>query len=186
MEDEQIVELYLRRDERALRETELKYGARILSLCQNILSSRQDAEDAQNDTWLQTWNSIPPHEPRNYFFAFLCRVARHICLDKYRYERREKRSVPYVELTQEMEECIPAPDDVESRLDDMAIKEALDGFLSSLDETKRAIFLRRYWYMDSVSSIAARFGARQGKIKMILLRTRNELKAYLKKEGIDL
>ena len=186
MEDERIVELYLRRDEEAIARTDEKYGRRVLSLCESILLDRPDAEEAQNDTYLEAWNSIPPHEPRSYLFAFLARIARHICLDRCKYRRREKRNAHYLELTSEMEECIPSPDDLDARLDDMAIKKALDGFLSSLEEGKREIFLRRYWYCDPISSISARMGVKEGKIKMILLRTRESLRAYLQKEGIEL
>lgn len=186
MEDERIVDLYLARDEDAIRETDLKYGKKLFFFCKKILTEERDAEETKNDVYFETWNTIPPHEPRNYFYAFILRIARHKCLDRCKYRSRKGRVAAYAELSAEMEECIPSPDDLDAKLDDLAIKNALDGFIESLDREKRYVFIRRYWYLDPVPTIAGQLGVREGKIRMILLRTRERLRAYLKKEGIEL
>lgn len=183
MEDNEIVELYMLRNETAIKHTSEKYGIRLRSLANSIVNDVQTAEECENDTYMEAWNTIPPHEPRNYLFAFLARITRHISLDICRSRNRLKRSAFVCELSAEMEECIPAPDDVECRIDDMALREAINGFLSTLDEEKRNIFIRRYWYLDSVASISKRFVLSESKVKTMLFRCRNELRRYLEKEG---
>ena len=183
MEDNEIVELYMLRNETAIKHTSEKYGIRLRSLANSIVNDVQTAEECENDTYMEAWNTIPPHEPRNYLYAFLARIIRHISLDICRSRNRLKRSAFVCELSAEMEECIPAPDDVECRIDDMALREAINGFLSTLDEEKRNIFIRRYWYLDSVASISKRFVLSESKVKTMLFRCRNELRKYLEKEG---
>lgn len=186
MEDDQIIDLYLCRDETALRHTSEKYGTRLRSLAMGILNDSQSAEECENDTYMETWNSIPPHEPRTYLYAFLARIARHISIDCCRKQRRLKRSAFISELSAEMEQCLPSPDDVESRMDDIALKDALDRFIASLPAEKRNVFLRRYWYLDSISAISGQFGLSESKVKTMLFRTRNQLRAYLEKGGYTL
>lgn len=183
MEDNEIVELYMLRNETAIKHTSEKYGIRLRSLANSIVNDVQTAEECENDTYMEAWNTIPPHEPRNYLFAFLARITRHISLDICRSRNRLKRSAFVCELSAEMEECIPAPDDVECRIDDMALREAINGFLSTLDEEKRNIFIRRYWYLDSVASISKRFVLSESKVKTMLYRCRNQLRKYLEREG---
>lgn len=183
MEDSKIIDLYLGRDEAALRHTSEKYGNRLRSLAYGIINDLQTAEECENDTYMEAWNAIPPHEPRDYLYAFLARITRHISLNCCRNRSRLKRSAFIYELSAEMEQCIPAPDDVESRVDDMALAEAINGFLGTLSQEKRDIFIRRYWYLDSIARIAGRFSLSESKVKTTLFRCRNQLRAYLEKEG---
>ena len=186
MDDDRIIELYLLRDETAISQTSEKYGSRLRSLAYGIINDRQTAEECENDTYMEAWNTIPPHEPRSYLYAFLARITRHISLNCCRHRTRLKRSAFLCELSAEMEECIPAPDDVECRINDMAFREALNGFLRTLDEEKRTIFLRRYWYLDSIADVSKRYALSQSKVKSMLFRMRSQLKSYFEQEGYDL
>ena len=183
MEDNKIVEQYLLRDETALKMTSEKFGNRLRSLAYGIVSDRQTAEECENDTYMEAWNRIPPHEPRSYLYAFLARITRHISLNRCRESRRLKRSAYICELSAEMEQCIPSPDDTECRIDDIALGEAINGFLCMLDEEKRNIFIRRYWYLDSIADISIRFALSESKVKTTLCRCRNRLREHLEKEG---
>ena len=183
MDDNKIVELYLLRDETAIKLTSEKYGNRLRSLAYGIINDREIAEECENDTYMEAWNTIPPHEPRGYLYAFLARITRHISLNICRDRSRLKRSAFICELSAEMEQCIPAPDDTQCRIDDMAISEAINGFLGALDEDKRNIFIRRYWYLDSIADISKRFALSESKVKTTLFRCRNQLREHLEKEG---
>lgn len=184
MEDSSIVDLYLARDERAIRETDEKYGKKLLALSRRITESAQDAEECVSDTYLDAWNRIPPHEPRAYFFAFLARIARAASIDRLRKSARQKRAAHVEGLSLELENCIAAPDDFACRADDREIADALNGFLASLAPETRQMFLRRYWYADSIRDIARRFGCTEGKVKTVLFRARSVLRGYLDERGI--
>lgn len=186
MEDDRIVELYLRRDETAVERTAEKFGKRLRALAYGIVSDRQTAEECENDTYMEAWNAIPPHEPRDYLYAFLARITRHIALNCCRDRSRLKRSALICELSTELEQCIPAPDDMECRLDDLALRDALNSFLGMLGEEKRNMFLRRYWYLDSISDISQRFACSESKVKTTLFRCRNQLWEHLEQEGYTL
>ena len=186
LDDDKIIELYLLRDETAINRTSEKYGSRLRSLAYGIINDRQTAEECENDTYMEAWSTIPPHEPRSYLYAFLARITRHISLNCCRDRARLKRSAYLCELSAEMEECIPAPDDVECRIDDMALSEALNGFLRTLDEEKRNVFIRRYWYLDSIADVSKRYALSQSKVKSMLFRMRSQLKSYFEQEGYDL
>lgn len=183
MDDSEIVALYLGRDEEAVRQTAEKYGSRLRSLAYGIVCDRQTAEECENDTYMEAWNTIPPHEPESYLYAFLARIIRHISLNCCRNRSRLKRSALILELDAELEQCIPAPDDVECRIDDMTLREAINRFLGALGEEKRNIFIRRYWYLDSIADISGRFGMSGSKVKTTLFRCRSQLREHLKKEG---
>ena len=183
MDDNRIVELYLLRDETAIKQTTEKYGSRLRSLAYGIVKDQQTAEECENDTYMKAWNTIPPHEPRSYLYAFLARITRHISLNCCRDRSRLKRSAFISELSAEMEQCIPAPDDSSCRMDDLALRTAINDFLGKLDEEKRNMFVRRYWFLDSVADIAKRYGISESKVKTTLFRCRNRLREYLIKEG---
>lgn len=183
LDDNEIVALYLLRNEMAIERTAEKFGSRLVALAYGIVRDRQTAEECENDTYMEAWNTIPPHEPRSYLYAFLARITRHIALNCCRARSRLKRSALLCELSTEMEQCIPAPDDIECRVDDMALSEALNGFLSTLGEEKRNIFVRRYWYLDSIADISERFALSESKVKTTLFRCRNRLREHLEKEG---
>ena len=183
MEDKKIVELYLRRDESAIARTAEKYGTRLRSFAYGIVADQQTAEECENDTYLTAWNSIPPNEPRSYFYPFLARILRNLSLSRCRERSALKRSAHVEELSREMEQCIPAQDDLQCRLDELVLKQAINGFLRTLSDDKRNLFVRRYWYLDSVELIANRYGLSKSKVKTTLFRVRNGLREYLIKEG---
>lgn len=186
MDDNKIVDLYLMRDESAIKQTAEKYGNTLRRIAYNVVGDIQTAEECENDTYLQVWKLIPPHEPRNYLLAFCARITRHIALDFCKEKHRQKRSALICELSQEMEQCIPSSFNTEDHLNSAALSSLIDKFIDSLDQEKRIIFVRRYWLMDSVSSISRDFGISQSKVKSILFRSRNQLREYLEKEGYNL
>lgn len=186
MEDAQIVELYLNRQESAIEQTAEKYGTRLRALSLGIVGDLQTAEECENDTYMEAWNRIPPHEPRTYLYAFLARIARHISLNCCRANKRLKRHAIICELSDELEQCIPAPDDTECLVDDMVFSELVNRFLGTLSEEKRNVFLWRYWYMDSVAELSKRFSISESKVKVMLFRCREAFRTYLEKEGYTL
>ena len=179
MEDNEIVDLFLARDESALAKTAEKYGKRLRALALHVCGDLSAAEECENDAYLKAWNSIPPHEPRTYLFSFLAKITRCTALDRVKKDARERTS----ELTAELESTLPSPDDVETGLDGKLLSEAISAFLRTQSAEKRNIFLRRYWFIDSVSEIAQRFSISKGKVKSVLFRMRNALHEHLKKEG---
>lgn len=183
LDDSKIVDLFWERDEFAIRYTSEKYGKRLRSLSHGIVRDLQTAEECENDTYVEAWTSMPPHSPKDYLYPFLARITRHISLNCCRYRSRLKRSTHICELSAEMEQCIPAPDDCECRMDEIALTDVINQFLASLSHEKRIIFLRRYWYLDSITDISKRFGCSESKIKTTLFRSRNQLRAFLEKEG---
>lgn len=183
LDDHKIVNLYFLRDETAIKQTAEKYGSRLQTLAFGIVRDPQTAEECENDTYMEAWNAIPPHAPENYLYAFLARITRHIALNCCRDRSRLKRSAFICELSAEMEQCIPAPDDARCRLEDGELGEILNRFLASLDAEKRNIFIRRYWYLDSVADISKRYAFSESKVKTTLSRCRNRLRAQLEQEG---
>lgn len=186
MEDEKIVELYFERDETAIERTSEKYGKRLSAVSNGIVRDMETAEECENDTYLEAWNIIPPNEPKTYFYAFLARIIRNISLNCCRKKNALKRNAFVCELSAEMEECIPSPDDMDCRIDDMVFAEIINKFLSELDAEKRKIFVRRYWYMDSVTEISEKLLLSESKVKTSLFRTRKKLREFLEKEGYAL
>ncbi len=183
MGDNEIVELYLLKDEAAIMHTTEKYGHRLRALAYGIVADSRTAEECENDTYMEAWNLIPTNEPRNYLYAFLARIIRHISLNCCRSRSRLKRRAYICELSTELEQCIPAPNDTSCSIDDIVFGEIINNFLASLDKEKRNIFVRRYWYLDSISSISNYFPLSESKVKTTLFRCRNKLKKYLEKEG---
>jgi len=186
LDDREIVSLFFRREESALSYTAEKYGGRLKKLSLGITGDRLTAEECENDTYLEAWNRIPPHDPAEYLYAFLAGIIRHLSLDVCRSRSALKRSAHIAALTAELEECIPAPDDAACRLEHRELSEAIGRYLLTISEQKRVIFIRRYWYLDSVADIARRMGIGQSNVKMTLLRCRNGLRDFLTKEGYDL
>lgn len=183
MEDEKIVELFLNRNQEALHQTSEKYGGRLRSLAFHLVEDKETAEECENDTYLAAWQSIPPHEPRDYFYPFLARLLRHIALNRCRERKKLKRAALVCELSAELEECLAAPDDTECNVEAGELARAINGFLGSLSAKKRVVFLRRYWYMDSIAELADRCAMSRGQVKTILYRLRKQLRDYLEKEG---
>ncbi len=183
LDDSKIIELFLKRDETAIKQSAEKYGIRLRALSYGIVNDRQTAEECENDTYMEAWDTIPPNEPRDYLYAYLARIIRHLSLNYCRDRSRLKRSAHICELSAELEQCLPASDDVENFIDGMSICDTINGFLASLDTEKRNIFVRRYWYLDSVADISERFGLSESKVKTTLFRCRKELRKHIEKEG---
>lgn len=186
MEDTQIVELYLQRNESAIAHTATQYGQRLRNVSFDIVQNCETAEECENDTYLQAWNTIPPNAPRGYLYAYLVRIIRHISIDRCRYQQRLCRNAYIQELSLELQCCIPSPEDTESRMEAIALGQVISAFLRQQPETARNVFLRRYWFTDSIPELASRFGMTQSKVKSMLFRTRNALRAHLTKEGYPL
>ena len=183
MEDSKIIDLFWARDEAAIVQTDAAYGKKLHALANKILNNREDAEEAVSDTYMTTWEIIPPQRP-NHFYAFLASICRHLSFHKVDWRLAAKRNAPIVSLTEEMELCIPdTRRDLE--LEGREIGHVMDAFLESLPKETRLIFLRRYWHMDAIAEIAARYGMTESKVKMQLSRTRNKLRTYLEREGIQ-
>ena len=185
MEDRQIIELYWNRAEEAIRETSIKYGRLCQYIAQNILSSPEDSEECVNDTWLGLWNAIPPKRPER-LSAFVGRVVRNLALKRFDYLTAAKRSPEAVCSLEELEDCVSGRTSVEDEVENRRIEEAIDNFLWSLGEEKRTIFIRRYWYFDSIDHICLHTGYSQSKVKSMLFRTRQKLREFLESEDIEL
>ena len=184
MDDTQIVELYWAREESAIEETETKYGSYCRSIAQNILQNTDDAAESVNDTWLDAWNSMPPHRP-SVLSTFLGKLTRRISIDKWRHQNAKKRGDGQLPLVlAELEDCISDGKSIEEETERKLLAEVIAAFVKSLPETEQKVFLCRYWYMDSVSSIASRFRFSESKVKSMLYRTREKLRVRLEKEGL--
>ena len=184
MEDQRIVDLYWNRDEDAILHTQRKYGGLCQTIANNILGNPQDAEECVNDAYLKVWNSIPPERPES-LLSFLSRVVRNISLDKYRFNRAEKRSRGADIMFSELEECL-SDESLAALNEDEGIVDAINRFLKTLDQENRILFVRRYYYMDSNEMLAKTFGMNDNTIRQRLFRMRENLKKFLEKEGIGL
>lgn len=184
MEDAQIIALFFARNEDAIAETDAAYGRKLNTLARNILFSREVAEESVNDTYMKAWKAIPPHRPQ-HFFAFLAAICRHLSLDRLDWNGAAKRKAEVVALTEEMENCIP-DESHDRRLEGKELGRILDAFLETLPEDSRKVFMRRYWYADTIGEIARQYNMTESKVKMQLSRTRDKLRAYLKKEEVAL
>ena len=185
MEDAQIIALYNQRLENAIVETDLKYGKLCRGISFHILNNREDSEECVNDTYLNTWNSIPPKEPK-CFPAFLSKIVRNISLNKVKYKQTQKRgSGDYYLVLEECESILPSSNPVEESMEMSSLCEMINSFLGTISKQARLVFIGRYWYFDSISDISRKTGFSVSKVKMLLLRTRNELHQYLWKEGVS-
>lgn len=182
MEDEKIIDLYWARSQSAIAHTEQKYGNYCRKIAWNILYSREDCEECVNDTWLRAWNSMPEERPR-ILSAFLGAITRNLCLDRYRRIHSAKRGSGEVSyIFDELHDCVGGEEpSAQAELAELA--EGINRFLADLDTQSRVMFVRRYWYMDSIGAIAERMGFGESKVKSNLFRTRKALASYLEKEG---
>lgn len=183
MEDKDIIALYFKRDTEAIKSTSEKYGEKLKRLAERIVMSKEDAEECVNDTLLNAWNAIPPNKPV-FLWAYLAQICRNLALNRLDRDKAKKRRAVIVELTKEMEACIPDNRTLE-HLEQKELTKLLNVFLTRLPEEKRNIFLRRYWYGDSYKEIAKKFSCGESKIKIILYRLRNDLRKFLREEGVE-
>ena len=177
MNDQEIISLYFDRNEQAIKETETKYGKTCMQVSMNILHSRPDAEECVNDTYLKTWNSIPPTKPHS-LCAFLCRIIRNLSLNRLQELTAAKRSRELTVSFEDLEACIPAAMENAGELASL-----LNSFLESLDETNRVLFMGRYWYSYAIDDLAAQMGLTDKAVYMRLHKTREKLRAYLAERG---
>ncbi len=183
MDDDRIVELYWERSESAIEETAAKYGDYCRSIAYSILYDRDDAEECLNDTYLDAWKSMPPHKP-TVLSSFLGKITRRISIDRLRHKHAGKRGGGEMPLVlDELEDCISDSADLEFAVEQQKMAELIREFLDMLPLTERRVFLRRYWYMDSISDIASDFGFSESKTASMLYRIRNKLRLKLEKEG---
>lgn len=183
MDDSEIVQLFWDRNETALSATESKHGDRCRAVAQNILGSREDAEECVNDSYLKLWEQIPPNRPQA-LGAFLCKIVRYTAIDMLKAKHADKRGNGKISLAfDELEECIPDKSSVENTYDAKELLESISEFLKHEPARERRIFILRYWYACELSEIAKHFGARKNTVSVILNRTRKKLREYLEKEG---
>lgn len=186
MEDQQIISLFNSRSDSAIVEIAAKYSRLCRSIVHNILPDDRDLEEVLNDIWLKIWNAIPPDAPLS-LKAYASRIARNAALDRYEYNTAEKRSSALTDAFEELEFCLSSPGpDSDRQLDSSAFRELLNRFLRAQTEDNRRIFVRRYFYGQSVNEIAESMKVSESKVKSSLFRTRNALAAAMEKEGIAL
>lgn len=186
MDDRSIVELYLQRSEEAILETDIKYGRYCHRIAFNILGNDEDSEECVNDAYMRTWGSIPPNEP-NSLSSFIGKITRNLALDKLRSKNSDKRGAGEIPLAlDELSDCVSGFDEISRREDSAEIREALNGFLESLNPVERSVFMLRYWMVEPIDNIAEMKGMSSSKVTTMLFRTRNKLKKHFMKEGIPL
>ena len=184
MEDVQIIDLYWQRDESAIRETDSKYGRFCQKLAMNILHSFQDSEECVNDTYLAAWNSIPPTRPSK-LSAYLGRLTRNLSLNRYKSNNAARRGGGEFALSlDELDDCIA--DTISEEQDAEALGKIISEFLYTQTKETQQVFVRRYFYSDSIADICDRFGMSESRAKSMLHRTRLALRAYLGEHGINI
>lgn len=182
MNDAEILDLYWARNEKAIDESAQKYGSYCRTVARNILGNPQDEQESLNDTWLAAWNSIPPQRPA-LLKAYLGKLVRRISLKKWRERSALKRGGGEIPAAlDELAECIPGGS-IEAELDNAGLAQLLSRFIGNLSTDERRVFLRRYWYLDSIAEIAARLSFSESKVKSMLHRLRQRLMKQLKEEG---
>ena len=186
MDDSKIVQLYWDRNEQALTATSDKYGNYCITIAKNILGNKEDAEECGNDTYMRAWNSLPPHRP-NILSTYLGKITRNLSFNLYKRNTADKRGggeVPVV--LDEIVDLVSDTDDVEKEIDRRELVKAIDDFLGKLPADKRSIFICRYWYFDSISNIASRFGMTNNYVSVLLNRLRLKLHNYLLERGFEI
>ena len=184
MDDLDIIELYFCRDEKALTETAHKYGNYCYTIAFNVLNSIEDSKETVNDTYLELWNTIPPDRP-TFLSAFIGKITRRLAIGRWRKNTAVKRGNGEFEVTlDELSECISDNTNVEKIVEGKLVVSTINEFLKKLPDTERNVFICRYWYADSVKSVAKQFGFSKSKVKSMLMRTRTKLKQKLAEEEL--
>lgn len=182
MDDNLIIDLFWNREEIAIRHTARKYGNYLCKIAFNILHVNKEVEECVNDTYFAAWNQIPPKRPKK-LLPFLGRITRNISLNRYDYLTAKKRNGTFDILLSELEDCLSSSANVEKTYENGEISRIISDFLMSCDSDTRNVFVRRYWFSDSISDISKMFNMSESKIKSMLFRTRIKLKGHLEKEG---
>lgn len=183
MEDSKIIALFFQRDQQAIAELDKKHGRSIRRTAGNILGSAQDTEECANDTYLASWNTIPPQSPAP-LVTYVCRIARNLAVSRFHANTAKKRNSYYDAALDELADCVPALETVESEYDARELTEAIDTFLDTLSYDERFMFMRRYWYADSVAAIGKMMGLKAARVSSRLFRIREKLERQLVKEGM--
>lgn len=184
MDDQRIIDLYWNRSERAIAESDQKYGKYCYAIAYNILTNNEDAEESVSDTYMAAWKTMPPKRPA-ILGTFLGKITRHLAIDRWRARNRYKRGGGEIVLAlEELEDCVASDQTVEKTYEQKQLALVFNRFLESLPETERQVFICRYWYLDSISVIANYYGFSDSKVTSMLYRTRKKLWEVLKKEEL--
>ena len=185
LSDEQIIDLYFARDERAISETDKKYCQYLHTVAYNILANDQDAEECLQDTYLRVWNAVPPERPR-IFHAFLAKITRNLSLGRFKAARRQKRYASEASVSlEELGDCVSDRGEFLQQLESAAIAYVINRYLGSIPDRRMYVFVSRYFYMLTIPQIAKRLSCSQSLVKKELTIIRSELRQELEKEGID-
>ena len=183
MDDISIIEMYFARDEQAIEETDKKYGGLCFRLANNILSDTEDSRECVNDTYFAVWNRIPPEQP-DQFRAYILKITRNLAMKKFRYILADKRSRDMTVSYSELEEILPGSGS-DQNIEYAQLGQLLNEFLRKEKEDSRNVFIRKYFFFDSVKEISGQYGFSESRIKSMLYHSRIRLKNYLRKEGIE-
>ena len=184
MNDLNIIELYFARDEEAIKQTDIKYGKLCHSVAYNILNNNEDSEECVNDTYIGVWNAIPPTRPNN-FMAFVCKITRNLSLKRLEAQARQKRSQATIVSLDELAEVL-SDESIADGVSDEDIGKLISDFLRNEKSEIRDVFIRKYYFFDSIGDIARRYDFTESKVKNMLHHTRTKLKDFLIKEGIEI
>lgn len=184
MDDPKIIELYFARNEQAIKETDAKYGRLCHSIAYKILNNNEDSEECVNDTYISVWNAVPPVRP-NDFMSFICKITRNQSLKRLEFMNREKRSKGVLISLNELEAVLP-DEHIAANVSDEDLGKLISRFLRTQKEDVRNVFIRKYYFFDSIEEISQRCRFTESKVKNMLFRTRNKLKDYLIKEGVEI
>ena len=185
MEDNQIVDLYWERSETAIAETDKKYGRYCHYIAYQVLSDDEDAKEIVNDTYLKTWNTVPPNRP-DPLKGYVGMISNQLALNRYDEKTAQKRGGGKLHLIyHELDECVADVDESEDMGESLALRDALNRFIWSLPQKTRRIFVRRYWYAAPLSEISEEFGMKENAVAMLMFRTRQKLKDFLVEEGFE-
>ena len=183
MEDHEIIELYFQRKEEAIKETDSKYGSYCFAIAENILHNAEDSEECVSDTWLKAWNAMPPKRP-NVLRMFLAKITRNIAFNFFNARMAKKRGGEEIHLVlDELAECIANESDTENEYLAKELEQCIKLFVRELPEREGNVFVRRYFFTESVAMIAKRYRITDNNVMVMLSRTRKKLKAHLEKEG---
>lgn len=183
MDDLAIIELYHKRDEQAIAESDRKYGGMCRSIALHLLGNREDAEECVNDTWYAAWRKMPPERPAS-LGAFLGRITRNLSVSRWRREHAQKRNDGLEVLLAELEECVPSAETVESTVERKMLAEVIGAWLDTLEREEQWLFIRRYWYADSVKDLASTLREQPNTCSQRLCRLRKELRIFLESKGV--